>query len=183
VDDLQKSLAFFEGLGFGIEERWEEDGVLLGVMLRAGDTSLNLSQDDWKKGRGRQKGLGKLRARQTAEVLRRACNPLAEFAVIRGLRPEDPPGEIKARLTGERRDVMLVGHMPGLPRLLHDLLSLSEGAPAPSFRQHGLVALEAVDDGWVEPAWRHFATLGTALLASLGIPFCAKGPALLQADF
>ena len=58
VDDLQRSVAFFEGLGFGIEERWEENGVLLGVMLRAGEARLNLSQDDWKKGRDRQKGIG-----------------------------------------------------------------------------------------------------------------------------
>lgn len=96
---------------------------------------------------------GKLRARQTADVFWRACNPRAEFAVVRGLRPGDPPSEIKARLAGERRDVMLVGHMPGLPRLLHDLLDLDEDTPAPSFPQHGLVALEAVDDGWVE-RWR-----------------------------
>ena len=58
VDDLQQSVSFFEKLGFGIEERWEESGVLRGVMLRAGEAMINLSQDDWKKGRGRQKGAG-----------------------------------------------------------------------------------------------------------------------------
>jgi uncharacterized glyoxalase superfamily protein PhnB len=58
VDDLQQSVTFFERLGFGIEERWEENGVLLGVMLRAGEAMINLSQDDWKKGRDRQKGVG-----------------------------------------------------------------------------------------------------------------------------
>ena len=58
VNDLQQSISFFEGLGFGVEERWEEKGVLLGVMLRAGDARINISQDDWKKGRNRQKGEG-----------------------------------------------------------------------------------------------------------------------------
>ena len=58
VDNLQQSVSFFEKLGFGIEERWEEKGVLLGVMLRAGEATINLSQDDWKKGRDRQKGVG-----------------------------------------------------------------------------------------------------------------------------
>ena len=58
VDDLQKSIKFFEGLGFGVEERWEEKGTLLGVMLRAGQTQIGLSQDDWKKGRDRRKGDG-----------------------------------------------------------------------------------------------------------------------------
>ena len=58
VNDLQKSITFFEGLGFTVEERWEEQGKLLGVMLRAGDAHIGLSQDDWKKGRDRQKGVG-----------------------------------------------------------------------------------------------------------------------------
>ena len=58
VDDLQKSIAFYEGLGFSVEERWEESGTLLGVMLRAGEHRIGLSQDDWKKGRDRKKGVG-----------------------------------------------------------------------------------------------------------------------------
>ena len=58
VDDLQKSIAFYEALGFAIDERWEEKGTLLGVMLRAGSTQIGLNQDDWKKGRDRKKGLG-----------------------------------------------------------------------------------------------------------------------------
>ena len=56
VNDVQKSIAFFEGLGFAVEERWEDKGVLQGVMLRAGEASIGLSQDDWKKGRDRTKG-------------------------------------------------------------------------------------------------------------------------------
>ena len=58
VDDLQTSIAFYEALGFTIDDRWEENGKLLGVMLRAGKTQIGLSQDDWKKGRDRKKGVG-----------------------------------------------------------------------------------------------------------------------------
>ncbi len=58
VDDLHKSIAFYEALGFAIDERWEEQGTLLGVMLRAGRTQIGLNQDDWKKGHDRQKGIG-----------------------------------------------------------------------------------------------------------------------------
>jgi len=58
VDDLQQSIRFFEGLGFTVEEKWEEEGKLLGVMLRAGEARIGLAEDDWKKGRGRQKGVG-----------------------------------------------------------------------------------------------------------------------------
>jgi uncharacterized glyoxalase superfamily protein PhnB len=58
VDDLQKSITFYEGLGFTVDERWEDKGMLLGVMLRAGKSQIGLNQDDWKKGRDRQKGIG-----------------------------------------------------------------------------------------------------------------------------
>ncbi len=58
VDDLQKSITFYEALGFTIDERWEENGTLLGVMLRAGKCQIGLNQDDWQKGRDRQKGIG-----------------------------------------------------------------------------------------------------------------------------
>src|SRR5262245_21095297 len=58
VDDLQKSIAFYEALGFAIDERWEEKGNLLGVMMRSGTTQIGLNQDDWKKGRDRKKGIG-----------------------------------------------------------------------------------------------------------------------------
>jgi uncharacterized glyoxalase superfamily protein PhnB len=58
VDALQKSIDFFAALGFEIEEKWEENGTLAGVMLKAGDARLGLNQDDGKKGRDRVKGVG-----------------------------------------------------------------------------------------------------------------------------
>ena len=58
VDNLQQSLDFFNGLGFEVEDRWEDNGVLLGAMLKAGNARLGLSQDDGKKGRDRTKGVG-----------------------------------------------------------------------------------------------------------------------------
>ncbi len=58
VDDLAKSIAFYEALGFGVAERWEQDGALMSVMIQAGDLQIGLNQDDWKKGRGRVKGIG-----------------------------------------------------------------------------------------------------------------------------
>ena len=58
VDDLQKSIKFYEAVGFVVDERWEDNGTLLGVMMRAGKQELGLNQDDWKKGRDRKKGVG-----------------------------------------------------------------------------------------------------------------------------
>jgi uncharacterized glyoxalase superfamily protein PhnB len=58
VDDVQQSIKFFESLGFSVKERWDEQGKPLGAMLQAGDASIGVSQDDWKKGRERDKGVG-----------------------------------------------------------------------------------------------------------------------------
>ena len=60
VGDLEKSIRFYSDvLGFTVSERWTGDnGALRGVMLKAGACELGLSQDDWAKGRDRQKGGG-----------------------------------------------------------------------------------------------------------------------------
>lgn len=82
---------------------------------------------------------GKLRSRQTAEHYWRACNPFAEFKMVRGLRPEDPIEWMRDELEGEDRDVMLVGHMPHLPALARALCPGIEEFPL-----HGFVVLERV---------------------------------------
>jgi lactoylglutathione lyase len=59
VNDLEKSLAWYRDvLGFVVEERWEQEGKLMGVSLRTGSVTFMISQDDWKKGRDRKKGEG-----------------------------------------------------------------------------------------------------------------------------
>ncbi len=58
VNNVQESLAFFSALGFEVEDRWEDNGVLLGAMLKGGTARLGLSQDDGKKGMNRVKGVG-----------------------------------------------------------------------------------------------------------------------------
>jgi catechol 2,3-dioxygenase-like lactoylglutathione lyase family enzyme len=59
VSDLRRSIAFYtEALGFFVGESWTDGDVLRGVMLKAGTCELGLSQDDWKLGRDRKKGVG-----------------------------------------------------------------------------------------------------------------------------
>jgi len=96
---------------------------------------------------------GKLRAKQTAEAIWRACNALAEFSATRDLQPDDPPQWIRDRLRSETRDIAIAGHFPHLPRLLALLVTGDEAGP--SFPTHGMVALVTDDEGqsWRE-VWR-----------------------------
>jgi len=96
---------------------------------------------------------GKLRAKQTAEAVWRACNALAQFSASRDLQPDDPPQWFRDRLRGESRDIAIAGHFPHLPRLL--ALLVSGGEAGTDFPPHGVVALETHDAGetWHE-VWR-----------------------------
>lgn len=96
---------------------------------------------------------GKLRARQTAELYWRACNPLSEFAAVRGLQPSDPVEWIRDTLLREQRDVVLVGHVPHLPKLMRVLLAGDENAPI-AFPPHGVVCVEMSAEGECREAWR-----------------------------
>ena len=96
---------------------------------------------------------GKLRARQTAEFFWRECNPFATLSAERGLLPGDPPVWMRDRFFGETRQLMAVGHMPHLARLLHVLLGLEADSAAVNFPLNGMVALEGDGERWIEK-WR-----------------------------
>jgi len=75
--------------------------------------------------------------------------------MVRGLQPADPSDILADRLAGEPRDVLLVGHMPHIARLLRRLIGrVGEDV---EFPPHGVVALEPEPGGdptrWRE-AWR-----------------------------
>ena len=92
---------------------------------------------------------GKLRARQTGEAYFRACNPFADFRMVRGLRPDDPPEMMLADLAAETRDVMLVGHMPNIATIAARLAGADAGFPL-----HGAICFERLSDGGWKERWR-----------------------------
>ena len=59
VTDLQRSVRFYtDVLGFVVGDEFKDDGgTLRGAMLKAGTCQIGLSQDDWAKGRDRQRGV------------------------------------------------------------------------------------------------------------------------------
>ncbi len=91
VNDLQRSLRFFEALGFGVEEPWEQDGVLLGAMLKAGDARIGISQDDWKKGRDRQKGVGVRVFVETTQDIDKLAADAKAAGITLDAEPHDTP--------------------------------------------------------------------------------------------
>jgi catechol 2,3-dioxygenase-like lactoylglutathione lyase family enzyme len=50
VKDLEKSVAWYEALGFAVSRRIERDGKLRGIAIHAGDVRVILNQDDGAKG-------------------------------------------------------------------------------------------------------------------------------------
>jgi catechol 2,3-dioxygenase-like lactoylglutathione lyase family enzyme len=90
ANDLNRSIRFYEGLGLVIEDRWERDGTLTGVMMRGGAFRLGLDQDDWKKGRDRQKGVGFHLWISTDQPLQEIADR-ARAAEVADAQPYDPP--------------------------------------------------------------------------------------------
>ena len=59
VSDVEKSLGWYRDvMGFEVVKRWEDGGKLMGVELSAGPAIFMIGQDDWKKGKNREKGAG-----------------------------------------------------------------------------------------------------------------------------
>jgi uncharacterized glyoxalase superfamily protein PhnB len=59
VKDLQKSLTWYRDVvGFTVDEQYERDGKVVGVVLKAGDIEMLINQDDGAKGWDRVKGEG-----------------------------------------------------------------------------------------------------------------------------
>ena len=75
VNDLAKSIAFYQDLvGFTPGDRWEQDGELRGIEMKAGICDLWLNQDDFARGRDRVKGVGiRLFASTTQDITQMAA--------------------------------------------------------------------------------------------------------------
>lgn len=92
VNDLARSIRFYtNGLGFIIQERWENGGELRGVMIKAGSRLLGLAQDDWAKGRDRVKGVGMRVWITTAQDI----DEMAERARAAGIQLDHEPQEME----------------------------------------------------------------------------------------
>jgi phosphohistidine phosphatase len=83
---------------------------------------------------------GKLRARQTAEILGEQLHP-GGVTITDGLSPLDEPAIWAGRLAEADEDLMLVGHLPHMGKLAALLLTGNEDLPVVQFRMGGVTGL------------------------------------------
>lgn len=90
--DLQRSIAFYRDvLGFVVGDEWREDGALAGCEIHAGAITFMLGQDDFKKGRDRQKGLGTRVWCHTAQDLDKIAAEIKARGGMLDQEPQDMP--------------------------------------------------------------------------------------------
>lgn len=91
---------------------------------------------------------GKLRARQTAEILAEYLSPTRGITEMEGLAPGDHPGKVQAGIEAAREPVMLVGHLPHLGRLASALVVGDPTREIIDFQAGAIVCLVRVEGNY-----------------------------------
>ncbi len=90
---------------------------------------------------------GKMRAKQTAEIVARSLLiPAQSVQAVEGLNPNDRVLPWEVRISQEKEDLMIVGHLPFLEKLASLLLCGEENARVVLFRYGAIVCLEQKQD-------------------------------------
>ena len=96
---------------------------------------------------------GKLRAKQTAEILAEHLRPEKGFTVAEGLEPLADSKAWKGQLAETTEDTMIVGHLPHLSKLASHLLTGDEAKEVVTFRMGGITCLERDENGRWTVRW------------------------------
>lgn len=107
----------------------------------------------------------KLRAHQTAEILAAALHPREGTKQVSGIGPNDDIQPVRERLQTEANNLMLVGHLPYLSRLVATLLGLEGDRTVVEFRMGGIVRLDRNESGQWALHWAVIPDLLPALAA------------------
>ena len=96
---------------------------------------------------------GKLRARQTAEIIAASPGSAAQVQEAGNLSPNDPVQNLVEEVGKMTADLMIVGHLPFLGKLASALLTGSESVNPVTFRQGGVVCLQRNEGMTWQVAW------------------------------
>ncbi len=91
---------------------------------------------------------GKLRARQTAELLARTLQPKTAPRQLDGLAPMDDPTITSQAIDSLETPAMLVGHLPHMSRLCSLLVTGDVAREVVTFRMGGIVCLSRDERSW-----------------------------------
>ena len=93
---------------------------------------------------------GKLRAKQTTELIGAALVPGKAAEALAGLGPNDSLDTLVSGLADWTEDTLVVSHMPFVGRLVARLVGSAEGSEILAFQPGSIACLERGDDGdWV----------------------------------
>lgn len=87
---------------------------------------------------------GKLRAEQTAKVIAHRLALTPNLQQLSGLLPEDSIKPIAVYCNHWQQNVLLVGHLPSIARLVSELLFNQEDRPCLDFQTAAIVCLERI---------------------------------------
>ncbi|MFQ6106847.1 MAG: phosphohistidine phosphatase SixA [Thermoplasmata archaeon] len=91
---------------------------------------------------------GKKRAQQTAETMGRYLSPPGGVIPVSGIAPLDDVAGAAEKLEGEEADLMLVGHLPFMNRLVSQLLFGNPDWLVVDLPKAGMICLARAGDSW-----------------------------------
>jgi phosphohistidine phosphatase len=89
-----------------------------------------------------------VRSRETAELLARQLKSAAPLREVSGLKPEDDPDRIAAKLGDARRPIAVVGHDPHLSALASLMVVGSSEPWRLKLKKCGVLRLDRANGGW-----------------------------------
>ena len=92
---------------------------------------------------------GKLRARQTAEILATEIAPMLQLETSDLINPNDNPGAFDLQAASGDIDTMVVGHLPFMAKLVSQLVTGDDNNMLVAYQPGSVVCLESIEkDNW-----------------------------------
>ena len=91
---------------------------------------------------------GKKRAEETADIFARALGIDNRILEHSNLSPNGPVGPVTSALEKMHKNVIIVGHLPFLPRLMSHLTTGFDTCQIVNFKNSGIICLERNENQW-----------------------------------
>ena len=91
---------------------------------------------------------GKKRAKETAEIFARVLGIDNRILEHSNLSPNDPIEPVTSALEKMHKNVIILGHLPFLPRLLSHLTTGTDTCQIVKFKNSGIICLKRNEDQW-----------------------------------